>query len=1179
MKKIRYMILSAVLAAAAQSIASAQTLDWERHHGSEAAARAIVGTSDGGYIIVGDAAGVDGSLMYILKTDATGNRQWNKLFGGTNGDDHANAYAVQQAPDGGYMIAGGRGTRVTVMKLSSTGDSLWSKVYGGDGMGSALSIQRLSDGGYAVAGYIFPTGSNTGQLHLFKIDANGNQAWEKLYGGTGYDGGSAVRQLTDGSLIVAGYTDVAGTTQPYLLKTDASGTRLWEKTYSGVSGAANDVRLASDGGFIIAGDRGMSSTAFDTDVMLLKTDASGVRQWERTFGGVGYDGGNGVMQTSDGGYVVVGFDGPVTDYINLRVYVLKTDAAGAKVWDHSPNEGFAHGLSLVNANSVVLAGKSLEKAYIARVTYSAPSTPRYFVLVDAKDRPIANRDVTLYRATMKPGNDAEVAVRRTDALGRVLIDETWYDNEDDVRIATVVHTELTKRPDHEALDNVAYRIVLDNVSFSEVSSLPATAVKFHEYEASPSVVEQKITLGHATVLFDLVVSIEWDADDDYIADLMSGIPMVANYLYDVTDGQVTLGRVLVVENKDLWDGADVALTASIETWPNAGLRGFLYNEQGRQPAYMPRRWYGDPSFNRARNVLSNWLALSTEDHWRTLAHELGHQLFGFRDEYIDPLGKQIAFGRNLGFMDSHYPEQTMIDVESPYPSIVDGIFASEMSTADRYRPEDKVARQFVLQGDCWSFFERQYEKEYGGVFVPIVKPDENSLSGGGIALFGPNDKKYTEAAYDASSLVQMRVYTNSTQLLKPIAQLVINKNGASIPAPGIDIVLRNSSAQPIAMGKTNKDGRLRIVGARRGDTYIASGEIDGKLQSIELALSMLEHEVDHTSPIAIDDSAVVAELLPISGDYVFVPLAQYATTGGLELALGMNRQFTQDPGFRLWIDSTTQIDRALSFSQSRSAYTTTLDSLPASGMAIVTGFDESRRSFPMFLWYTSSGFVNDMYGSRGSVRLLLDSTNVSTLDRLSIISSALPSPVAGLDLNARRAGDVHALALAPSVATLTGGNGLTIRYSDEDIATQAEESLRIYRWDPTAMQWVKAGGTVDTLLNEVTVEISGGGTFAAFTTTTAANIDDVSGDRGELSLSTIESAGRTTIELSVARPGMTRVEIYDSRGSLVARVAASDLSPGVHRFFWQHADVAAGVYHCVARTSSSRVASKVTVIR
>lgn len=102
---------------------------------------------------------------------------------------------------------------------------------------------------------------------------------------------------------------------------------VWSKTYGGTR---NDYGLSviqtSDGGYAIAGYTD-SSGAGDYDVYLVKADSSGNAQWSKTYGGTGLDIGDSVVQSSDGGYVIVGYTSSFgaggTD-----VYLVKTDSSG-----------------------------------------------------------------------------------------------------------------------------------------------------------------------------------------------------------------------------------------------------------------------------------------------------------------------------------------------------------------------------------------------------------------------------------------------------------------------------------------------------------------------------------------------------------------------------------------------------------------------------------------------------------------------------------------------------------------------------------------------------------------------------------------------------------------------------------------------------------------------------------
>jgi len=294
-------------------------------------------TSDGGYIVVGRTSSFGAGIydVFILKTDASGNLQWSKTFGGS-GSDYA--YSVQQTSDGGYIVAGytnsfGAGGDVFLFKTDASGNLQWAKTFGGSSYEYAHSVQQTSDGGYIVAGGTYSFGAGNYDVFLLKTDASGNLQWAKTFGGSGWDLAYSVQQTSDGGYIVAGetYSFGAGSYDVFLLKTDASGNLQWAKTFGGSGGDyAWSVQQTSDGGYIMAGYTS-SFGAGSYDVFLLKTDASGNLQWAKTFGGSNYELAHSVQQTSDGGYIVAGFTYSFGAG-NEDVFLLKTDASGNLQW-------------------------------------------------------------------------------------------------------------------------------------------------------------------------------------------------------------------------------------------------------------------------------------------------------------------------------------------------------------------------------------------------------------------------------------------------------------------------------------------------------------------------------------------------------------------------------------------------------------------------------------------------------------------------------------------------------------------------------------------------------------------------------------------------------------------------------------------------------------------------------
>lgn len=326
------------------SVLSAQTPDlvWMNTFGGSAndIGFSVQQTSDGGYIIAGHTLsyGAGGTDAYLVRTDAAGNMMWEKTFGGLGGDE---ALSVMETADGGYILAG-RSTlsqpdqgsdNVYVIKTDGAGNMLWSKTYGGTSIDQGRSVVETADDGFAVAGYTRSFGAGSADAYLIKTDAAGNTIWSQTYGGLSTDVGEEVRQTADGGYVVVGATASfgSGSLDVYLIKTDASGVIVWSRTYGGAAwDYGYSVQELADG-YIIVGET-ESYGAGDKDVYLIRTDTAGDVVWEKTFGGTLKESGWSVRQTSaDGGFFVAGF---TTSFGagSYDVYVVKTASDGTLEW-------------------------------------------------------------------------------------------------------------------------------------------------------------------------------------------------------------------------------------------------------------------------------------------------------------------------------------------------------------------------------------------------------------------------------------------------------------------------------------------------------------------------------------------------------------------------------------------------------------------------------------------------------------------------------------------------------------------------------------------------------------------------------------------------------------------------------------------------------------------------------
>ena len=230
-------------------------LEWSKTFGSphlrDDYAKSVVQTADGGYIIAGTTSsyGAGKNDVWLIKTDSNGNEEWNKTFGSTGGDS---ASSVEQTADGGYIITGttssyGAGKEdAWLIKTDSHGNEEWNKTFWGFG---GSSVEQTADGGYIIAG-----GNN--DAWLIKTDFRGNKIWYRTFGGIGRDFASSVEQTADGGYIIASTTSSygAGEGDAWLIKTDSNGDEEWDRTFGGIADDfASSVKQTADGDYIIAG--------------------------------------------------------------------------------------------------------------------------------------------------------------------------------------------------------------------------------------------------------------------------------------------------------------------------------------------------------------------------------------------------------------------------------------------------------------------------------------------------------------------------------------------------------------------------------------------------------------------------------------------------------------------------------------------------------------------------------------------------------------------------------------------------------------------------------------------------------------------------------------------------------------------------------------------------------------
>lgn len=304
---------------------------------------AVSRTSDGGYIIGGRGADLGGHLsFYLIKTDSDGRFDWDSHLGGVDADYGQSAI---ETTDGGYIMTGttksyGAGKfDVYVVKTGQYGNMIWEKTLGGAEDDLGYSVCETSDGGYLITGATYSMGAGYDDIYLIKLDNAGNTVWEKVFGDTSFDRGHSVMETSDGGYLVTGVTIVPdeqggdGNSDFYLLKTDVSGNLIWESNLGELfHDAAHQTIETTDGGFVVVGYSYYPGGGFSGDIKLVKTDNTGNQLWKQYYGGGNDERAYSVAETLDGGFIIAGetksYGAGESD-----VYLVKTDNSGNLIWE------------------------------------------------------------------------------------------------------------------------------------------------------------------------------------------------------------------------------------------------------------------------------------------------------------------------------------------------------------------------------------------------------------------------------------------------------------------------------------------------------------------------------------------------------------------------------------------------------------------------------------------------------------------------------------------------------------------------------------------------------------------------------------------------------------------------------------------------------------------------------
>ena len=252
--------------------------------------------NDQGIILVGKKTPIINgpSDLWAIKTDNYGLMKWEKSFGG---DTNEEGFDVISTSDGGFLFVGyswsfGNAQQIYAVKTDFAGNSVWEKTFGGSMWEVGYSVIEVSSGGYLIAGFSNSPGISSGNSDVFiiKIDYNGEKIWEKAYGNPtfpNHEWAYDILETKDGGFLIAGardrYSD--GSVNGLLISIDKKGELIWEKEYpddGNNSETFYSITKSNDGNYYLCSTLNSASNNNLYQPKIIKIDALGNIGWERT---------------------------------------------------------------------------------------------------------------------------------------------------------------------------------------------------------------------------------------------------------------------------------------------------------------------------------------------------------------------------------------------------------------------------------------------------------------------------------------------------------------------------------------------------------------------------------------------------------------------------------------------------------------------------------------------------------------------------------------------------------------------------------------------------------------------------------------------------------------------------------------------------------------------------------
>jgi len=547
---------------------------------------------------------------------------------------------------------------------------------------------------------------------------------------------------------------------------------------------------------------------------------------------------------------------------------------------------------------------------------------------------------------------------------------------------------------------------------------------------------QTLTLQHARplVYFNLLISIQWNATDEYLQQIAAGMRLASHYLFDVSDGQMALGQIAIFDDGVNWEQADIQILARNNVRPYAYVGG-IHSGDAAQKLVIGRHWSGNSGAE------GNW---NERNGYRTLVHEFGHYALHLYDSYFEYTytNGKLAGTNAIGVGCTHASHSDGDD--AMVATIMDNQYrTSELSARgipDLWQPvcEHTVQWQLNKESD-WETVLRYYNDQTVPPRWQLESPSDRQRIMPGPLGLPTHWLDFPQVRIDAVDVPAPPIQIN-----------VLNADGTRYKEALVALETQRADGTSVILdqGQT-KEGQITLYGAAINNTVRAISLAGDRSSSLRIGSASVYSLTlrGHTRSQARDVSLPINPYLSIvsSGDGLHLTLAVHGLAADAEIAA-----LVIPPGNRAQT-------LALGYSPTEATHIGVVDlanSTSGLGSAHMLGISQPAQSFAVdsdfSLLAVEAATEQDYYTPDGKGWLHLEAGSLPTAQAYLVF---MPTGVVPQPLPAAMAviGNAYSLRVSGSLTTTQQPGILGLFYDSTQLLPCIEPaSLQMARWDGTA---------------------------------------------------------------------------------------------------------------------------------